>query len=484
MSTIEIKQEDALSIKFSHLIESGADSRIDLYFSLPKEMGINCKSLNEDEYYHSAISGCRAYYSHGLHLPLVQGRFASLNNRTVEEFRLYLNLFAYQFAVAIETDAKDLTQVSDTEQFYLGLTELVMQVEQLLKKFRRNEPADEKWRSYFGNADNYLSWFCEQQLLKLLSKAPRSSDYSDITQSVLALCRSENQYRIDRHYNSSGTVQDANRISNKMLLLRRLLQRGVVLKEEQKTLGTWLKKLTTGVATGLIMLVVSALIIKAKGVFSGLTLSLVISLALIYAFREIFKDDIRNAMWRKIQRGRPRWSRLLRDTTSKKVIAKQLIWFDFVNSQDLPATVDAILKKRHRQNKIESEFLHYGMSIRSAKEGFLAGYSLIKEQVSFSLVPFSRYLERGKVKIFQENDGKVSYESAERRYQVNLVLVLDQNSKNPRYARYKVIMNRSGIVEVAQSELADRFPPITNNEHETATESQQAMTFDKQELAV
>ena len=484
MSKIEIKQEDALSLKLSHLIESGTDHRIDLYFSLPKEMGINAKSLDEEEYYHSAITGCRAYYSHGLHLPLVQGRFASLNNRTIEEFRLYLNLFAYQFAVAIETDANDLRQVSDQEAFYLGLAELVAQVESLLKKFRRNEPSDDKWRSYFGNADNYLSWFCEQQLLKLLSTAPRCSDYSEIIHGVLALCRNEKNYRIERHYNSSNTMQDANRISNKMLLLRRLLQRGVVLKEEQKLLGTWLKKLTTGVATGLIMLVVSALIIKAKGFFSGLTLALVVALAFIYAFREIFKDDIRNAMWRKIQRGRPRWSRLFRDTTSKKVIAKQLVWFDFSGCNDLPAVVDEILKRRHRQNKVESEILHYGISTRTAKEGFLAGYSIIKEQISFSLVPFSRYLERGKVKIYQENEGKVSHESAERRYQVNLVVVLDQNSQTPSYARYKITMNRSAIVEVTQSELPEHIPSIAKQVEEKMQESIQEMIFEDPKLAI
>lgn len=458
MSKVEIKKEDALSIKFTHHIEAGSQCRVDLYFSLPKEMGINGKSLDEEEYYHSAISGCRAYYSHGLHLPLVQGRFASINNRTIDEFRLYLNLFAYQFAVAIETDAKELQQVTEPEKFYLALAELSSQTEQLLKKFRRNEPAQEKWKSYFGNADNYLSWFCEQQLLKLLSKAPRSNEYTEITHAVAALCRAEHAYRIEHHYNSSGTAQDANRISNKMLLLRRLLQRGVVLKEEQKVLGIWLKKLTTGVATGLIMLVVSALIIKAKGAFSGLTLALVFVLALIYAFREIFKDDIRNAMWRKIQRGRPRWSRTLRDTTSKNIIGKQLIWLDFMSSSDVPKAVKDILKKRHRQNKVESEILHYGISTRAGKDGFLAGYSIFQEQVTFSLVPFARYLERGKVKIYQEKEGKVSYESAERRYQVNLVMALDQFSASPRYARYKIIMNRSGIVEIAPSGLPENIP--------------------------
>ncbi len=316
MAKIRVKQEESLSIKFLHQMEVGDNRRLDLYFFLPKEMGINPQSLNEEEYYHSSITGRRSYYSSGLHLPLVQSRFVSQKKRTVEEFRLYLNLFAYQFSVAIETDSKELAQVEDLVQFYTSLEELAAQVIHLLKRFRRNEPSDEKWKSYFENADNYLSWLCEQRLLKLLAHAPRSSDYTEVTESVVALCRAEADYRKEHKYNSSKTLEDANRIANKMHLLRRLIQQGVVLKEELKPLGIGLKKMTTGIATAMVMLVVSTLIIKAQGVFSGLTIALVLTLAVIYGFREIFKDDIRNALWRLIQRGRPRWSRLLTNPTS------------------------------------------------------------------------------------------------------------------------------------------------------------------------
>ncbi len=441
---------------------SGAQRSLDLYFYLPKEMGIAANTLNEEEYYHAGIVGRRAYYSHELHMPLVQSRFVSINNRTLEEFRMYLNLFAYQFAVAIETDAKHLRQVSEPDEFYPALNDLSEQVVQLLKKFRRNEPKEDKWQSYFAHADNYLSWFCEQQLLKTLANRPRSSTYSDIKDQVVEICRAENHYREqERKYNSSRTKQDANRISNKMLLLKRLIQQGVVLKEELKVLGVGLKKFVTGLATGIVMLVVSALIIKAQGVFNGLTMSLIFTLAVIYAFREIFKEDIRNAMWRFIQRGRPRWSRILRDTSSKLTLARQLVWLEFVRPQDIPSTITEIMKHRHRQNKVESEVLHYRIATRVMPRSFAEGYSEIQEQVSFSLVPFARHLERGKDKIYQESDGKVSSESVERRYQVNLVLAVRDGKQPIEYARFKVTMNRSSIVEITESKLPESINPLT-----------------------
>ncbi|MCZ2720553.1 hypothetical protein O1D97_02540 [Marinomonas sp. 15G1-11] len=108
--------------------------------------------------------------------------------------------------------------------------------------------------------------FVSNNYLKILAYSPRSADFSEVKDKVLDLCRSENYYREQVcKYNSMQTQQDANRISNKMLLLRRLIQQGVVLKEELKPLGVGLKKFVTGLATGLVMLVVSALIIKAQG---------------------------------------------------------------------------------------------------------------------------------------------------------------------------------------------------------------------------
>lgn len=231
------------------------------------------------------------------------------------------------------------------------------------------------------------------------------------------------------------------------------------------------------------MLVVSALIIKAQGVFSGVTLVLVLVLALIYGAREIFKDDVRNALWRYIQRGRPRWSRILRDTTNQKFIAKQLVWLEFMRSQDLPKDVKEILRRRHSQNKVDAEILHYGIQTKVADTEFLSGYNTLQEQVVFSLVPFARYLERGKAKIYTETDGRISNESVERRYQINLVAVLKEGKQAPRYARYKITMNRSQIVDVSPSDIPDSLPGIEDLPYDSEVKASGESRRSKEERA-
>lgn len=137
------------------------------------------------------------------------------------------------------------------------------------------------------------------------------------------------------------------------------------------------------------------------------------------------------------------------------MIAKQLVWLEFMRQQDLPDKVSEILKHRHSQNKVDAEILHYKIATKVNHSEFQAGYSTIQEQVNFSFVPFARYLERGKAKIYKEVEGKISHESVERRYQVNLILVLREGREEPQYTRYKITMNRSAIIEITQSQLPD-----------------------------
>jgi hypothetical protein len=165
-------------------------------------------------------------------------------------------------------------------------------------------------------------------------------------------------------------------------------------------------------------------------------------------------------MWRFIQRGRPKWSRILRDTSTQAVIAKQLVWLEFMRAKDMPTTVVEIMRQRHSQNKIDAQVLHYKIATRVTQHEFQAGYTQIQEQVNFSLAPFARYLERGQAKIYKETEGKISHDSVERRYQINLVVVLREGKGSTEYARYKVTMNRSSIIEITQSELPENIPVI------------------------
>ena len=440
-------------------MKKGEFRRIDLYFSLPKEMGINKDTLSESHYFNAGITGRRAYYTKGLHLPLLHRRFASRMKRSPEEFKTSLNLFAYQYIVALDTDASELLANDDSDglhDFYEAMDDLTEHCLDILKKHRSHQPTDAKLIPIYKNIDNYLSWYTEQTIMRMLASKSRSSEFSDKRLALLSICDEENQYRKKHAYNSEATLKDPNRIANKMRLLRRLIEYGVIFNSKTTILGNITRKVVTGVATALLMSVVLVLIIKTQGAFSQLTAVMVFLLAIIYGIREVFKDDFKNMLWRWIRRGKPKWSRRLLDSTNQHEIAKQKVWLDYSKPNKLPQQSKDLLAERNTQNKQSAELLHYRIETRVSKNGFQAGYDTIEENITFSLRPLTRYIEGGTGKVFERaetssNKEKIQSTSIERRYQVNVIIALDQGQYMSQFERYKITLNRSGIVEIGKA---------------------------------
>jgi len=455
----KLKQQEKLSIKFVHQINRGEQCRIDLYFALPKEMSINKNTLPESEYFNAAIKGRRAYFTKGLHLPLLHTRFASRMKRSPEEYKSNLNLFAYQYLVALDTDSHQALNIDDSESlqdFYHAANDLGEQCLTILKKHRSYNLSDSKLQHIFANVDNYLSWYTEQTILRMLAKKPRTAEFSESRLALLEICAEENRYREKKGYNSSATINDPNRIANKMRLLRRLIEFSVIFKSETQELGNITRKIVTGVATALIMSVVLILIIKTQGAFSKLTSVMILLLAIIYGVREVFKDDFKKMLWHWIRKGKPKWARILQDAVSRNEIARQKVWLDYIKTKKLPIQTKELLAKRHTQNKQSAEFLHFRLETKVNKQGFQAGYESIEENILFSLRPFARYLERGNDKVYEQNapsanKEKIQSTSIERRYQINLVVALDQGEYNEQFERYKITLDRSAIIELEKA---------------------------------
>jgi len=204
---IKLTQDENLSIKLSHQLLPQSLQRIDLYFSLPVEMGISPSTLNSEDYFYSNITSQSAYYSDQLHLPLVRSRFISQriegeHKDGQSDYRLNLNLYSYQLKIALDVDIKQTLKLKTAEEFYPAAIELAEQIAGLIKKLRRYTPSDSKLSSFFENADNYLSWHIEQSFLKLLAKGPKSSEFTAEREFLFAYCREENNYRTECKYNS------------------------------------------------------------------------------------------------------------------------------------------------------------------------------------------------------------------------------------------------------------------------------------------
>jgi len=442
-----LKQDENLSFVIEPELNPRSEQRIDLYFSIPNEMGINPQTLTEESYFNNHFKSHLAYNANNIHLPLVRSRFVSKNKGEQQDYRQNLNLFCYQVRLALDADIKDALKISEADDFYKRANEVYEQSEGLLKKLRRYTPDDEKLLPFFTNADNYLSWHVEQSFLKLLDEGPRSSDYAKERNELLQFCKNENTYRADKNYNSETTMQDANRITNKMRLLQRLIEHGVILQRQTRFLNSYLKRLVKGTVTAVIMAFVMVVILNARSSFTEVTATLILILGLIYGLREIFKEDITRVIWRAIVQGRPKWRFSFKNSITKDKIASQFIWLEYTRFKKIPKEVKSIFSKRRQQNKQAAQWLHFASETRVSAKEFLPGYDTLQQTLHFNLAPFARYLKRGEGKLYHLDSNKISKQAVERRYQLNMVLVLTEEDKKL-YQRYKITLNRSKIVNI------------------------------------
>ncbi|MEM5547548.1 hypothetical protein [Pseudoalteromonas fuliginea] len=442
-----LKQDENLSFVIEPELNPRSEQRIDLYFSIPNEMGINPQTLTEESYFNNHFKSHLAYNANNIHLPLVRSRFVSKNKGEQQDYRQNLNLFCYQVRLALDADIKDALKISEADDFYKRANEVYEQSEGLLKKLRRYTPDDEKLLPFFTNADNYLSWHVEQSFLKLLDEGPRSSDYAKERNELLQFCKNENTYRADKNYNSETTMQDANRITNKMRLLQRLIEHGVILQRQTRFLNSYLKRLVKGTVTAVIMAFVMVVILNARSSFTEVTATLILILGVIYGLREIFKEDITRVIWRAIVQGRPKWRFSFKNSITKDKIASQFIWLEYTRFKKIPKEVKSIFSKRRQQNKQAAQWLHFASETRVSAKEFLPGYDTLQQTLHFNLAPFARYLKRGEGKLYHLDSNKISKQAVERRYQLNMVLVLTEEDKKL-YQRYKITLNRSKIVNI------------------------------------
>ncbi|GGF05614.1 hypothetical protein [Pseudoalteromonas gelatinilytica] len=443
-----LKQDENLSFIIEPELKPRTEQRLDLYFSIPNEMSVNPQTLSEESFFNNNFKSHLAYNANNIHLPLVRSRFVSKNKGEQQDYRQNLNLYCYQVRLALNADIKDTLKYQEADEFYPGAIELCEQTKGLLKKLRRYTPEDEKLLPFYKNADNYLSWHVEQSFLKLLDEGPRSSDFAKERSELLEFCKAENSYREEQEYNSQSTLEDANRITNKMRLLQRLIEHGVVLNRTTRHLNSYLKRMVKGTVTAVIMAFVMLVVLNARSNFTEVTATLILILGVIYGLREIFKEDITRVIWRAIVRGRPKWRFQFKNSITKDKIASQYIWLEYTTFKRIPKAVRRIFSKRRHQNKQAAQWLHFASETQVNAKEFLPGYDTLQQTMQFSLAPFARYLKRGEGKLYHLDSNKISKQAVERRYQLNVVLVFTQSEEETLYQRYKITLNRSKIINI------------------------------------
>lgn len=447
---ISVDKHDAITLSIVSEMADSKQLELDIYFFIPGELGLTPEIMSESDFFYSSIHQTRSYYSDKALLPLVHSRLAQRGLLSSNQYRVSLSLFAYQYVSALDAAVNQLNLSSDvvTAEEVDTVIELSLDI---LKRLRRTVPNEETLARYYANIDNYLSWYTEQKFLSMIAHMTRDSEYKTIKERLITLIEKEQAHRAIQRYNSPKAEQDITRLSNKMRLLRRLIEHPIVLNEKTISLGKNMRRAVKGIATGLVMVLVTITAVLARDYWGEITASFIIAMSFIYALREIFKDDLRDALWRWIRKGKPKWRRRYFDPSTFQLVGKKDEWLDYGSLANLPDHIQHIRKKRVVQR--EEQILHYRSETEMTTSRFMSGYEATRETLLVDLRTITRLMDKGSNHIYQLNNGQVSKESVEKRHLINLIICAKNDKQAAHYYRWKIVLNRSKIVDIESIDL-------------------------------
>jgi hypothetical protein len=211
-------------------------------------------------------------------------------------------------------------------------------------------------------------------------------------------------------------------------------------------LGKNLQRAVKGIATGLVMVFVTITAVTARDYWGEITASFIVVMSLIYALREIFKDDLRDILWRWFHKGKPKWRRRYFDPTTNQQVGQKLEWIDYTKLAELSEKVQTIRKKRIVQR--EEQIIHYRTHTEMSTSRFMSGYEETKQTIHIDFRNITHLFDKGTSRIYTLNNGQVSREKVEKRHMFNLIIKENNKIEKPTYYRWKIVLNRNKIVDI------------------------------------
>lgn len=444
---VTVDSNESFSVRITRELGDYPEHKLDIYLFVPGELGLNAELVTERAFYHQVFHVQRTYFSQVQLEPLVRSRLiqrlAKQQERPTPEYRLSLSLYAYQFVNAMELEVGRILR-ERPEALREVLAQLLDLSATILRRLRRTAPKEDGLRRYYTNIDNYLSWFAEQQFLRLAAELEFAADEQDIRELLLRIAKREHKYRNEQQYNSERVNTDSTRVSNKMRLLRRLIEFPITLRRVGQELGNIEERAVKAGVAAVVMTAVSFAVLQARDTLADVTAMFIAAVALLYGVREVFKDDIRQKLWLWLRKGRPKWRHQFIDPNNENVVGKSLEWIDYKNFADV---ADEIQKARQATAAQRGEtVLHYSSWSKMLPARFLSGYATTRETIVLDLEVLAPLLEQTTYPIYRREGNDVIKDVVEKRSVLNIV-VRERWSDKDDIQRWKVVLNRNGIVE-------------------------------------
>lgn len=186
-------------------------------------------------------------------------------------------------------------------------------------------------------------------------------------------------------------------------------------------------------------------------------MGLILTVALVYALRDLLRDDLIKMLTDKIRQDKALWKLRYRKSTKDPILFQQFLWRSVISYEQLPEQV---------KNNSGKWFFNAGKNIfflRSVmeSEGHLSLDENVEESIEIDFKPFADLLSTVKTPVYyhdiSEEQPKVGTHLIEQRHYYNLVLVTEdlKGGEPVKVQRWKLTLTAEGVAQCTAGRVID-----------------------------
>ena len=436
-----LKRQGDYRLQLTRNLTQPGRHQVELYLFTPHETTFSGRALSEEQFFHGALM----HRFRLLGLP-TQDRASKLDTSfslLSPHYEIMHGAWFFQYQASLDRLRQQLQGNVNAEP----LARALRLSQNFAQRLRKGEPKQSKQSRYFRQLDIYFSWLAEQFLLESMTLQGYDELDPELRQAVQDFLQQERRYRAERDYlgDFKGTPT---RVWNRMSLYLRLLEYPVVLRQKIIELGAGTRKLVKAASTMLIMSLFTYFLFNVRDASQKLSLALLVGIALIYAVRDLLRDDLIDTVTRWLRKGKPRWRLRLLMPYTQKLMAQQLIWLDYRKLGELKRAVREHSGKWATNE--ERQIVCYRSRLLLDKAAL--SQDEIQERLTLDFEPLCSLIQASHQQLYewQEEDGQapvIQAHTIEKQHDYNLLLVCRQPGEKAEIAqRWTLRLSAGGIV--------------------------------------
>ncbi len=451
----------------------------DLYFFLPKSLGINRITYRKVNFYdsiqnyvrlktpvytlHGILSGENSPYSK-LH-SVYTNTAHNTSKENFDEFENQTKLFCSITASSIRDNAYYLTHDAPSTELENLIEKHIASVKNITEKYRDllsvisvpTVPKD--LISVYRFGDEYISLMIEKysfRILEFLRKNKLDFDKEKINNELLRLIKTELNYRRRAGYSSlPNEKNESEEMMFRFSVLKKYFNSVLSIETNKEQEGVVLEQVLFAIAAGLAMIFATSVAFISQSIYGNLTMPFFIALVVSYMFKDRIKElsrvALKNIFSQKIYDYK---TKLYLDEKYK--LGRIRTSFAFAKDEEIPNEIWKI-RNKFRTPEFDNTFakenvIQFRKNIK-LNPGFRKSlsrdyeFNSITDILRFDVSRFLTKMDEPRKPIFILTENGYKKTHAKRVYHVNLIIKYEREGKSD-YQRYRLVLTKRGIERI------------------------------------